>query len=110
MSYTLPALPYAYDALEPHFDAQTMTIHHDRHHQAYVDNLNKALAGNADLLKKDITTLMREITKVPEAIRPAVINNGGGHANHTLFWTVMTPIKSDQQVPPALAKAIDAAF
>jgi Fe-Mn family superoxide dismutase len=108
--FTLPKLPYDYAALEPHIDAETMKIHHDRHHQAYVDNLNKALAGHPDLLKKDINTLIREISKVPENIRQAVINNGGGHANHTLFWTVMTPNKSDQQVPAALAKAIDGAF
>jgi Fe-Mn family superoxide dismutase len=91
MAHTLPALPYAFDALEPHIDAQTMEIHSQRHHKAYVDNLNKALAGHADLEAKDITALLRDIKSVPEAIRPAVINNGGGHANHSLFWEIMTP-------------------
>jgi Fe-Mn family superoxide dismutase len=91
MAHTLPALPYAFSALEPHIDALTMEIHSQRHHKAYVDNLNKALAGHADLEAKDITALLRDIKSVPEAIRPAVINNGGGHANHSLFWEIMTP-------------------
>jgi Fe-Mn family superoxide dismutase len=108
--FTLPKLPYDTAALEPYIDAETMQIHHDLHHQAYITNLNNALKSHPDLLKKDITTLMREINLVPEGIRQAVINNGGGHANHTLFWEVMTPNKSDQQVPSALAKALDAAF
>src|SRR5262249_89872 len=84
--YTLPKLPYAVDAREPHTDANTMEIHHDRHHQAYVDNLNKALANQPDLMKLPIDDLMRNIDKVPTDIRQAVINNGGGHANHSLFW------------------------
>ena len=91
MAHTLPALPYAFSALEPHIDAQTMEIHSQKHHRAYVDNLNKALAGHADLEAKDITALLRDIKSVPEAIRPAVTNNGGGHANHSLFWEIMTP-------------------
>jgi Fe-Mn family superoxide dismutase len=107
--YTLPKLPYAFDALEPHIDAKTMEIHHDRHHQAYVDNLNKALAGNPDLMKMPIDELMRNIDKVPEKIRQAVINNGGGHANHTLFWEVMGPKKGGKPTAD-LAKAIDATF
>jgi Fe-Mn family superoxide dismutase len=89
MAHSLPALPYAPNALEPYIDAMTMEIHHGRHHKAYVDNLNKALEGNADLQKKSITELLREINKVPENIRTAVRNNGGGHANHTMFWEIM---------------------
>jgi Fe-Mn family superoxide dismutase len=107
--WTLPKLPYGYDALEPHIDAQTMKIHHDLHHQAYVDNLNKALAGQADLLKLPIDQLMRDIDKVPSAQRQAVINNGGGHANHTLFWEIMGP-KAGGEPSGALGKAITAAF
>jgi Fe-Mn family superoxide dismutase len=89
MAYTLPPLPYAANSLEPYIDAQTMEIHHDRHHKAYVDNLNKALEGQTALLNKPVDQLLREINQVPENIRQAVINNGGGHANHTLFWEIM---------------------
>jgi superoxide dismutase, Fe-Mn family len=89
MSYTLPPLPYPYDALEPYIDKLTMEIHHDRHHKAYVDNLNKAIDGHADLAGLPVDQLMREIDKVPEKIRQAVINNGGGHANHSMFWQIM---------------------
>jgi len=89
MAFTLPALPYAANSLEPYIDAMTMEIHHGRHHKAYVDNLNKALEGHADLQSKSITDLLREINKVPENIRTAVRNNGGGHANHTMFWEIM---------------------
>ena len=91
MAHTLPALPYEVAALEPHIDAQTMTIHHGKHHQAYVDNLNKALEGHADLQGKSINDLIRDLNALPEAIRTAVRNNGGGHANHSLFWTLMAP-------------------
>ncbi|MEZ5943343.1 MAG: superoxide dismutase [Planctomycetaceae bacterium] len=91
MAYTLPALPYAYDALEPHIDARTMEIHHTKHHQAYINNVNKALEGHADLAAKSIEDLMSDLANVPEAIRGAVRNNGGGHANHSLFWSVMAP-------------------
>jgi Fe-Mn family superoxide dismutase len=91
MAHTLPALPYEVAALEPHIDAQTMTIHHGKHHQAYVDNLNKALEGHADLQAKSIGDLIRDLNALPEAIRTAVRNNGGGHANHSLFWTLMAP-------------------
>ena len=92
MSFTLPALPYAFDALEPHVDAKTMEIHSQKHHKTYVDNLNKALEGHADLAQHDIVSLLRNAkTAVPESIRQAVINNGGGHANHSLFWEVMAP-------------------
>lgn len=108
--FELPKLPYDYAALEPYIDAETMKIHHDRHHQAYVDNLNKALAGHEDLAKKGLTALLREYDKLPENIRQAVINNGGGDSNHTMFWNMMTPNKADREVPAALAKAIDAAF
>ena len=89
MAFTLPPLPYAPDSLEPSIDKTTMEIHHGRHHKAYVDNLNKALEGHADLQNKNITDLLREINKVPENIRTAVRNNGGGHANHSMFWEIM---------------------
>ena len=91
MAYTLPNLPYAPNALEPSIDTTTMEIHHGRHHKAYVDNVNKALESQADLAKKPIEQLLREIKQVPENIRQAVINNGGGHANHTMFWEIMGP-------------------
>ena len=91
MAYTLPDLPFAHDALEPHIDAKTMEIHHGKHHNAYVTNLNAALEGHGDLGSKPIDELLREISKVPEGIRQAVINNGGGHANHSLFWELLTP-------------------
>lgn len=90
MPYTLPALPYANNALEPHIDARTMEIHHTKHHQAYITNVNKALEGSP-LADKPIDDLMRDLNSVPEAIRTAVRNNGGGHSNHSLFWTVMSP-------------------
>ena len=89
MAHELPKLPYAYDALEPHIDARTMEIHHTKHHQAYVNNLNAALDKHADLHKKSLEELLRGITTVPEDIRGAVRNNGGGHHNHSLFWTIM---------------------
>ena len=89
MAHELPPLPYAFGALEPHIDAQTMQIHHDKHHAAYVNNLNKALDGHADLQSKSIEDLLKDISKVPENIRTAVRNNGGGHANHTMFWEIM---------------------
>ncbi|GAC1032054.1 superoxide dismutase [Pseudomonas sp. No.21] len=90
MTYSLPTLPYAYDALEPHIDAQTMEIHHSKHHQAYINNLNAALEGNP-LGQLPVESLLRRLAEVPEPLRGAVINNGGGHANHSLFWTVMSP-------------------
>jgi Fe-Mn family superoxide dismutase len=89
MAFTLPPLPYPSNALEPYIDAQTMEIHHGRHHKAYVDNLNKALEGHADLQSKRIEDLLRDINRVPENIRSAVRNNGGGHANHSMFWEIM---------------------
>ena len=91
MAHELPSLPYAYNALEPHIDEQTMRIHHDKHHAAYVSNLNAALEKHADLQKKSVEDLLRGINSVPEAIRTAVRNNGGGHANHTMFWQIMGP-------------------
>jgi Fe-Mn family superoxide dismutase len=103
--FSLPSLPYAFDALEPHIDAQTMQIHHGKHHQAYVTNLNKAVAGNAELEKKSVEELMRDLKSVPESIRKAVQNHGGGHANHALFWQTL---KKDGGKPSAeLAKAIE---
>jgi Fe-Mn family superoxide dismutase len=87
--YTVPPLPYAFDALEPYIDAKTMEIHHDKHHGAYVKNLNAALEGHADLAKLSVEALISKIDSVPENIRTAVRNNGGGHANHSLFWKIM---------------------
>src|SRR5262245_3832805 len=87
--YELPALPYAYDALEPHIDAETMKIHHDLHHKTYVDNLNKELSKYPELVGQPIDQLLRNLEKVPQASRQAIINNGGGHANHTMFWQIM---------------------
>ena len=89
MSFTLPPLPYAFDALEPYIDAKTMEIHHDKHHNAYVTNLNKALESSADLQKLSIEELVAQLGKVPENIRTAVRNNGGGHLNHSMFWKLM---------------------
>lgn len=107
--FTLPPLPYAYDALEPQIDARTMEIHHDKHHAAYVANLNKAVADYPDLGKKSIEDLMKDLNAVPEKIRPAVRNNGGGHYNHSLFWQMMK--KGGGGEPTGdLAKAIDASF
>ncbi len=91
MAHQLPDLPYPFDALEPHIDTRTMEIHHDRHHAAYVANLNKALEGHPDLVAKSVEDLLGDLASVPEAIRGAVRNNGGGHANHTLFWDIMGP-------------------
>lgn len=106
MAYTVPDLPYAFDALEPHIDAQTMQIHHDKHHAAYVTNLNNAIAGT-DLGNQSIEALVAAIDKVPENIRMAVRNNGGGHANHSLFWTIMGPKAGGTPTGP-LADAIAA--
>ncbi len=92
MAYTLPNLPYAHDALEPHIDVQTMQIHHGKHHQAYINNVNKALEAYPELAAKPVEELVANLnTLVPEAIRGVVRNNGGGHANHSLFWTVLGP-------------------
>jgi len=89
--FEVPPLPYAFDALEPHIDAKTMEIHHDKHHAAYVAKLNAAVEGHPDLAKKSVEDLLRGLDGLPESIRGAVRNHGGGHANHSLFWTVMGP-------------------
>jgi len=91
MAYKLPELPYAYDALEPHIDKETMNIHHTKHHNTYVTNLNAAVEGKGDLESKSIEELISNLDAVPEDIRTAVRNNGGGHANHSLFWTILCP-------------------
>lgn len=88
--HELPALPYAFNALEPHFDALTMEIHHDRHHATYVNNLNAALEGHEELASKSVEELIADLNALPESIRTAVRNNGGGHANHTLFWEILS--------------------
>lgn len=105
MSYTLPALPYAYDALEPHIDAQTMEIHYSKHHQTYINNLNAALEGNV-LAELSVEALLSRLDQVPQALRAAVINQGGGHANHSLFWAVMSP-QGGGEPEGALANAIE---
>ena len=109
MAFTVPALPYAFDALEPHIDARTMEIHHDKHHATYVTNLNKALENSPELANMSIDDLMRNLDKVPEAARTAVRNNGGGHYNHSLFWKLMGPHGSGTPTGE-LAAAIDRAF
>ncbi|XZE54925.1 superoxide dismutase [Planctomycetaceae bacterium SH139] len=108
MAYELPALPYAYDALEPHIDARTMEIHHTKHHQAYITKVNDAIAGS-ELESKSIEALIADIGSVPEGIRGAVRNNGGGHANHSLFWTIMGPGKGGNPSGD-LGEAINATF
>lgn len=105
MAHTLPPLAYAYDALEPHIDARTMEIHHSKHHQTYITNLNKALEGSP-LADWPVEQLIARLDEVPEAQRPVVRNNGGGHANHALFWTVMSPTGGGAPQGP-LASAID---
>ncbi|MEK4885415.1 MULTISPECIES: superoxide dismutase SodA [Bacillus] len=91
MAFELPKLPYAYDALEPHIDAKTMEIHHTKHHNTYVTKLNDALKGNDELLNKSVEEVISNLDAVPENVRTAVRNNGGGHANHSLFWTILSP-------------------
>lgn len=91
MTYKLPDLPYAYDALEPHIDEETMKLHHDKHHNTYVEGVNKAIEGHEDLQKLSIEELVAKLDEVPEDIRTAVRNSGGGHANHSLFWEIMSP-------------------
>ncbi len=107
--FTLPKLPYAYDALEPHIDAQTMMIHHDKHHAGYVAKLNAAVEGKPELAGKTVEQLVGNLSAVPESVRTAVRNNGGGHANHSLFWQVMAP-GAPSKPSAELAKAIDKAF
>ena len=109
MAYELPDLPYAFDALEPHIDARTMEIHHDKHHAGYVKKLNAALENHPDLQDQSVEELLRDIESVPESIRTAVRNNGGGHANHSLFWPTMSP-NGGGDPSGALADAIGSAF
>ena len=110
-AFTLPALPYATDALEPHIDAATMQIHHDKHHQAYVDNLNKAVGGDSTLAKLSVEELLRRrLDTLPAAIRTQVRNHGGGHANHSLFWQSLCPASRSGKPAGPLAAAVDRAF
>ena len=109
MAHSLPHLPYAFDALEPHIDKQTMEIHHGKHHQAYVTNLNAALEKHPELQSKSVEDLLRNINTVPEDIRTAVRNNGGGHVNHTMFWQIMGP-KAGGAPTGAVGDAITSAF
>jgi Fe-Mn family superoxide dismutase len=109
MAFTLPPLPYDYAALEPHIDEQTMRIHHDKHHATYVTNLNNALQGHADLEGRTLEGLLGDLAALPESIRTAVRNNGGGHWNHTLFWELMTPGGATEP-SGRLAEAITKAF
>ena len=109
MPFELPKLPYENNALEPHIDARTMEIHHGKHHAAYTNNLNAALEKHSDVAKKTIEDILKDLNAVPEDIRTAVRNNGGGYFNHRLFWTVMGP-KAGGQPQGALSTAIDAAF
>lgn len=107
--FSLPDLPYDYSALEPFIDMETMHIHHDKHHAAYVKNLNDALAGHDDLLSMDVNDLLTDLIKIPEEIRTKVKNNGGGHANHSLFWEIMGP-KSETEPSGNLMEAIKNSF
>lgn len=109
MAFELPQLPYAYDALEPHIDKETMNIHHSKHHNTYVTNLNAALEGNEELLSKSVEEVISNLDTVPESVRGAVRNNGGGHANHTLFWQILSP-NGGGQPTGELADAIDSKF
>ena len=108
MAHTLPDLPYKHDALEPHIDVQTMQIHHGKHHQTYVDKLNAAVDGT-DLADKDVEAILRDFSKVPDKVKGAVRNHGGGHANHSLFWTIMGP-GGGGKPNGDLASAIDSSF
>lgn len=107
--FTLPELPYAYNALEPYIDEATMKLHHDKHHQAYIDNLNKALEGQENLLQLSVEELIKDLNKVPETIRTKVRNHGGGHANHSLFWQIMAPA-TGQKPEGTLAEALISTF
>jgi len=109
MAHTLAPLPYGFDALEPHIDKQTMEIHHGKHHAAYVNNLNAALEKHPELQSKSVEDLIRNINTVPDAIRTAVRNNGGGHVNHTMFWQIMAP-NAGGAPTGAIADGINAAF
>lgn len=107
MAITLPELPYAYDALEPHFDAETMTLHHDKHHATYVNNANAALEKHPEIWE-DLEALLSDVNSIPEDIRQALINNGGGHLNHALFWELLSPEKTE--ITEDVKAAIDEAF
>lgn len=107
--HTLPQLPYSYDALEPHIDAKTMEIHHTKHHQAYIDKLNAALEGHSELQQKSVEELLADIDAVPEAIRTVVRNQGGGHANHSFFWSILGP-QTSTEPSGALAEAVTVEF
>jgi Fe-Mn family superoxide dismutase len=109
MSFELPALPYAYDALEPYIDARTMEIHHDKHHQGYVNKLNAALENHPELQEKSLADLVRNPASLPDDVQTAIRNNGGGHYNHSIFWTVMSP-NGGGEPTGALAQAIRDAF
>ncbi|HHL0775561.1 TPA: superoxide dismutase SodA [Streptococcus agalactiae] len=107
MAIILPDLPYAYDALEPHIDAETMTLHHDKHHATYVANANAALEKHPEI-GEDLEALLADVSQIPEDIRQAVINNGGGHLNHALFWELMSP--EETQISQELSEDINATF
>ncbi|MCM3242259.1 superoxide dismutase [Cytobacillus oceanisediminis] len=109
MAFELPQLPYAYDALEPNIDKETMNIHHTKHHNTYVTNLNNALEGNEELLSKTVEEVVSNLDAVPEAVRTAVRNNGGGHANHSLFWQIISP-NGGGEPTGELANAISSKF
>jgi Fe-Mn family superoxide dismutase len=109
MPFEVPPLPYDYSALEPYIDTQTMQLHHDKHHAAYVNNLNAALEQYPDLQRKSAEDLIRDLNSIPEAIRTAVRNNGGGHVNHTMFWEIMVPNGGGEPTGP-IASAIKEAF
>lgn len=109
MKYELPKLTYGYDALEPHIDTETMRIHHTKHHQTYVDKLNAAIAGYNELDGVEIDTVLRNIKSVPEKIRQAVINNGGGHSNHSIYWTSLSP-NSEGEPAGEILRAIKSEF
>ena len=109
MTYTLPDLPYAYDALEPYIDEETMHLHHDKHHNTYVTNLNAAIEKHPELGEKTVEELLADFSSVPEDIQTAVRNNGGGHANHTFFWEILGP-NAGGEPTGAIKEAIDAAF
>lgn len=110
MVYELPKLPYEYNALEPHIDAKTMEIHHTKHHQAYIDKLNAALEKHSELAEKDVDSLISDLNSVPEDIRGAVRNHGGGHSNHSLFWEIMAPEGKGGKVSEKLLEAMKKAF
>ena len=109
MAHTLQPLPYATDALEPHIDKQTMEIHHDKHHQAYITNANKALEGHPDLAAKPVDELLADLNKIPESIRTVLRNNAGGHSNHTFFWKIIGP-NAGGNPKGKLAEAINSSF